>query len=364
MSKRSFRGALAIVIGSIALALSVCGYFVQRACTYPGRAHDGSAGTVDVEITSGMSFSQIARMLADNDVVSKPTWFRIYWMWRGEPIVKPGKYHLASNLTPEDLLDTLMKGVKEVTTRVTIPEGRNMLEVFKIIEDANIAKASELVALARDKDFLAKYAIAGDSIEGYLFPDTYEFVVPSKPTRVLDKMITTYQRVWRELSAKHDRSLQKVEDKLHWSDRDVLVLASIVEKEAVDPNERSRIAQVFVNRMTMSEFKSKRLETDPTIRYGCEVPVQRSKACDAWDRGRLHDEQLKDEDNPYNTYRHPGLPPGPISNPGKASIAAAMSPDGSEYLYFVAKDARNHVFARTFEEHDRNVDKYQRHKQR
>jgi UPF0755 protein len=116
-----------------------------------------------------------------------------------------------------------------------------------------------------------------------------------------------------------------------------------------------------MNRLTFPDFKPHRLETDPTIRYGCEVPVLKSPPCQGWNlQDRLHSAQLHDKDNPYNTYEHEGLPPGPISNPGKRSIEAVLAPDGSDYLYFVAKDARNHVFAKTFEEHKHNVDKYQK----
>jgi UPF0755 protein len=361
MSKRSFRLALSVVIGSIVIVLALAGLLIQRACTYPDRAHDGSGAIVDVEVASGMSFPQVASMLADKGVISRPTWFRIYAMWRGDTSsVKSGKYHLADNLTPAVVLDTLVKGVKEITTRVTLPEGKHMLELFAILDAAHVATRAELEALARDKDFLAAHSITGDSVEGYLFPDTYEFRVPTKPRAVLERLIDAHRKVWNDALSRHP-SADKVKDKLHWSDRDVLVLASIVEKEAVDPAERPRIAQVFVNRLAMPEFKPKRLETDPTIRYGCEVPPQKSAACQAWDRaGRLHSAQLRDKDNPYNTYEHEGLPPGPICNPGKGSIEAAMSPDGSEYLYFVAKDARNHAFARTYDEHKRNVEKYQK----
>ena len=217
----------------------------------------------------------------------------------------------------------------------------------------------QMKASARDKDCLAAHAITGDSVEGYLFPDTYEFRVGEKPKVVLERLVTRHQEVWNDLLAKHGGDAAKLKDKLKWTNRDILIMASIVEKEAVDPGERPRIAQVFINRLTSDSFKPKRLETDPTIRYGCEVPPQKSAACQQWNKGdRLHRAQLDDKDNPYNTYQHDGLPPGPICNPGKASIEATLAPDGSDYLYFVAKDARNHVFAKTFEEHKKNVQKY------
>ncbi|HEY1552568.1 MAG TPA: endolytic transglycosylase MltG [Kofleriaceae bacterium] len=360
MSKRSFRIALAVVIGSVLIALAIVGVVVKRALDYPEQAHAGNGTDVEIEIKTGMTFPQIARMLADKHLVDRPTWFRMYAMWEGDTTnVKTGKYSIKDNLTPDAVLKVLVAGVKEITTKVTLPEGKNMLEYFGLLEQARVASAKDLEALARDKDFLAQHAITGDSVEGYLFPDTYEFRVGEKPRAVLDRLIARYQEVWNELLAQHGRDAAKLKDKLHWSDRDILTMASIVEKEAVDPAERPRIAQVFINRLVKDDFKPHRLETDPTIRYGCEVPVQKSAACAGWNvQDRLHTAQLRDQDNPYNTYTHEGLPPGPISNPGRRSIEAVLAPDGSDYLYFVAKDARNHVFSKTLEEHKRNVDKY------
>jgi UPF0755 protein len=362
MSKRSFRVALAVVVGSVVLVVLVAGWFIHRALQYPDAAHEGTGHEIDVEIKSGMSFPQVASMLSAKGVIDRPTWFRIYAMWEGDTTnIKTGKYLIKDNLTPAQVLKVLVTGIKEVTTKVTLPEGKNMLEFFDLLAAARVANAKELETIARDKEFLGNHAITGDSVEGYLFPDTYEFRVGEKPRAVLERLISRHQEVWQDLLAKHGRDAAKLKDKLHWSDQEILTMASIVEKEAVDPNERPRIAQVFINRLTSPSFKPKRLETDPTIRYGCEVPVQKSAACQAWNKAdRLHSVQLHDPDNPYNTYQHEGLPPGPISNPGKGSMEATLTPDGSEYLYFVAKDARNHAFARSYEEHKKNVEKFQR----
>jgi UPF0755 protein len=362
MSKGSFRIALAVVLGTIVLVLAIGGLFVHRALQYSETRHDGSGQEVEVEIKTGMSFPQVATLLADSGVITRPTWFRLLAMWEGETTnVKTGKYLLKDNLSPKQVLRVIVTGIKEVTTKVTLPEGRNMLEFFAILDGARVAGAKDLEALARDKEFLANHAIVGDSPEGYLFPDTYEFRIGEKPRAVLERMIMRHQEVWNDLLAKHGRDAARLKDQLHWSDRDILVMASIVEKEAVDPGERPRIAQVFINRLTSPSFKPKRLETDPTIRYGCEVPVQKSQACLAWSKSdRLHRAQLDDKDNLYNTYQHEGLPPGPISNPGKATLEATMAPDGSDFLYFVAKDPRHHAFARTYEEHKKNVEKYMR----
>jgi UPF0755 protein len=370
MSKRSFRVALAVVIGSVILVVGIAGYFLHRALSYPDERHAGTGREVEVEVKSGMSFPTVASLLADKNVIDRPTWFRLYAMWEGETTnIKTGKYLIKDNESPRAVLKTLVAGVKEVTTKVTLPEGRNMLEFFELLDKAKIADKGELETLARDKEFLAKYAIAGDTVEGYLFPDTYEFRLGEKPRGVLERLIQRHQEVWQELIAKHPRDTAKLKDRMRWTDRDILTMASIVEKEAVEPAERPRIAQVFVNRLTKPDFKPRRLETDPTIRYGCLVPLNKSAPCVAWidactKRGlapgcdRLRRAQLDDKDNPYNTYQHEGLPPGPIANPGKKSIEATLQPDGSDYLFFVAKNEREHVFSKTYAEHAKAVDKY------
>ena len=314
----------------------------------------------------------IAVLRADKGVIETPSWFRMSAMWEGETTnLQTGKYVIKDNLAPRQVLAILIAGVKEVATKVTLPEGKNMLEFFALLEASKVAKAAELEALARDKDFLGRHGITGDTVEGYLFPDTYELRVNEKPAVVLQRLITRHQEVWNDLLAKHPRDAAKLKDKLGWTDRDVLTMASIVEKEAVDPAERPRIAQVFINRLTTASFTPKRLETDPTIRYGCLVPVLKSAPCVAWIEmctkvgkqagcERLRSAQLDDKDNPYNTYEHEGLPPGPISNPGRASIEATLSPDNSDYFFFVAtsKGSTEHAFAKTMAEHQKNVAKY------
>ena len=374
MSKRSFRTALAVVIGSLVIVGALAGWFIHRALSYPDEAHAGKGIDIEVEIKSGMSFPAVAAVLSERGVIEKPTWFRLYAMWEGKTTgVKPGKYLIADNKTPSQVLEILTKGVKEATTKVTLPEGKTMLEFFAILGEAKVAPAKELEALARDKELLGRYAIPGDSVEGYLFPDTYQFRIGEKPAIVLERLITRHREVWNELVTKHPRDTAKIKDKLGWSDKDIVTMASIVEKEAVEASERPRIAQVFINRLTSPTFKPRKLQTDPTIRYGCMVPLQKSGPCIAWNEpclkatppkpmgcDRLHRAQLDDLDNPYNTYAHEGLPPGPIANPGKASIEATLAPDGSDFFFFVAssKGSRSHAFAKTAAEHERNVAKY------
>lgn len=362
MSTRSFRYALLIVGGSLLVFLCVGLYMVNRALGYPEEQRAGKGVEVKVEIKRGMSFPQIARLLHEKGVIEKPRWFRLYAMYRGVTTeVKTGEYTLRDNMTPVQVLDTILEGVKDVSVSVTIPEGLHMLEALDLVAKAGVADKAALVAAARDPAFLTKMGISGETVEGYLFPETYRFKVPSKPEEVLRRMIEQHRVVWDRVQRAHSKGISRLRERLDWSDRDILVMASIVEKEAVVDTERPRIAQVFLNRLTSPSFNPKRLETDPTIRYGCTVPLKKSAGCLKWDpTQRLRRAQLDDTDNLYNTYQHEGLPPGPICSPGEKSLSATVNPDGSDYFFFVARNDRSHVFSRTVAEHERNVDKYQR----
>ena len=255
MSKRSFRVALAVVIGTVLILVGMAGWFVHRAFAYPDETHAGTGKDVEVEIKPGMGIQPVSALLAHKHVIDRPPRFRLYAMWEGDTTNnKPGKYLLKDYQTPAQVLKVLIAGVKEVTTKVTIPEGKNMLEVFAILEQAKVASAKELEAIARDKEFLGRHASTGDTVEGYLFPDTYESRIDEKPRAVLDRLVIHHEEIWNDLLSKHGRDAAKLKDKLHWSERDILTMASIVEKEAGDPAERPRIAQVCSNRLTSPSF--------------------------------------------------------------------------------------------------------------
>ena len=362
MSKRSFQIALVVVLATLAVAGGAVTYLAQQALDYPDRRHAGTGAEVPVAVERGMSFPRIARLLREHGIIERPRWFRLYAMHRGVTTkVRSGNYVLRDDMTPREVLEQLLEGVEEVTISVTVPEGLHMLEVFDIVEEAGVAQASEMEAFARDRDFLDKHGIDGNTVEGYLFPETYRFPVPTPPQVVLETMIKQHRVVWHRIRREHDKSIERLRKKLGWTDRDILIMASIVEKEAVVAEERSRIAQVFINRLLFPSFQPHRLDTDPTIRYGCTVPLDKSAACRKWDPSqRLRRAQLDDRDNLYNTYQHEGLPPGPICNPGQAALAATVTPDRSKYLYFVSRNDGTHVFSRTRQEHERAVDAYQR----
>jgi UPF0755 protein len=362
MSKRAFRSALICVVALVGVLIGVGLWGANIVMTYPVRAHAGSGRVVTVKVGKGMRFPEIAEALAAGGVIERPSWFRVYAMYRGlANKVRAGTFELKDDLPPRDVLDLLVKGVEEVDVAVTIPEGKNLIEVFGAIEQAGIASAAELTAIARDAEWLKGQGIEGETAEGYLFPDTYRWKKPTPARAVLETMLKKHRIVYDDVRKKHGKTLEKLQKQLGWGDKQIVTLASIIEKETAEPSERPRVASVFVNRLTLPSFPSRRLETDPTVRYGCLVPTQKPPSCTGWDpAGRLHRAQLDDAANPYNTYQHAGLPPGPIANPGRGALEAAMAPDGSPYLYFVAKDERSHVFSKTYEEHARWVEKYQK----
>jgi UPF0755 protein len=347
-----------LIVGSF---LGTVGYFTWQALRYPDRPGPASGPSgVKVVVVKGMSLAEIAHMLGDRGLVYHPEWFRFYANERGvAQKIRAGAYTLSASMTPRQILDVLLSGAREPEVPVTIPEGKHMLDVARLLEEAGVCKASEAERLMRDPSYALSLGVAGSSLEGYLYPDTYRFPPGVPCTRVLPVLVKRSQRVLGELKAQYFEGLRILNRQYHFGDREIIVMASLVEKETARSEERPRIAGVFLNRLHLATFKPHRLETDPTIIYGCTVPTQRSTACQQF-TGRIRRIHLDDPDNPYNTYTHEGLPPGPICNPGRAALAAVLNPDSTPYLYFVSRNDGTHQFSVTFEEHQAAVNKYQR----
>jgi UPF0755 protein len=356
--------AFQVFLATIALGLLCVSFVVYRVMTYPDRATGSAHGSVEVEIPRGAGATKVSHLLAEAGLIDRPGYFRLYAGQRGAASrFRPGRYQIEAPATPRQLVDIIVKGVADELVTVTIPEGKTMVEVAEIIEAAGIAGKAELLAQATDLMFVKSLELPGRALEGYLFPDTYKFVPRSQPGRVLGAMVRHHRQVWDELRAANPTGANYLRTKVKLDDAAAVTLASIVEKETGQPQERPRIAQVFINRLTKSSFKPKLLQTDPTIVYGCTVAPMflgtTSPACQKWD-GRIHRIHLDDAANPYNTYTHEGLPPGPIANPGRAALLAVLRPDGSNFLYFVSKNDGTHQFSATVAEHEAAVVKFQR----
>jgi UPF0755 protein len=352
----------ALIVFAITSVLGVMGLIVvaRTAWRYGDRPGGTAQGPVTIEIPIGASAGEVAERLSQAGLISNPAVFRLYAGQRGVAgRFKAGRYEIGAPASPRQILDALVKGAADELVTIVIPEGKNLVEVAEIFAAAGIAGKSALILKATDPAFAAELGLPGTTLEGYLFPDTYRMRPHTLPARVLIPLVRRHRQVFGELRAAHAKGVAELKKTLGFDDPRIVVLASIVEKETGRSEERPRIAQVFMNRLHFPTFSPKLLQTDPTIIYGCTVATPRSPACLKWD-GRIRRIQLEDRENPYNTYTHEGLPPGPISNPGRAALEAVMAPDHTAYLYFVAKNDGTHYFSKTVAEHNAAVVKYQR----
>ena len=287
----------------------------------------------EVIIEPGWSLMKVADRLVDEDVIvdrrSFLFWARIFGL---EKRIKAGRYRFEGGLKTYQVLGRLKKG-GETTSRQTIPEGLTVANVARLIYGDDAEKEERFLTLAADSTHVFLEPEPETGLEGYLFPDTYNFRWDLDPKSVIEMMVEHFDRIYSE-------EFQRRATALDFTRHQVLVLASIIEREARNPEERPRISAVFHNRLRRRML----LQADPTVRY----------ALGEWKRP-LWTRDLE-IDSPYNTYLYGGLPPGPICNPGEDAIRAALWPlEGCEDLYFVARrnGSHSHIFSRTASDHNR-----------
>jgi len=356
------RRAGTIVFLTVAGLLTVAGAMGWKALRYPDRAltTSGEPAKLKLVVESGQSLTLIARKLGDGGIIAHPAWFRFYASERGlAQKIRAGQYQFSSEMTPRQLLDKLVEGVPLEELAVTIPEGKNLLQIAQILEDAGVCSKDEIEKAARDTALGERLGVPGPTLEGYLFPDTYRFRPGTPASKVVAAMVRHGREVYAEVKEKHKDGFAALQKQYKFGDREIVLMASLVEKETAQSEERPRIAGVFLNRLRLPTFVPHLLQTDPTIVYGCVVPTKKSAACQKYE-GRIRRIHLEDKENLYNTYTHEGLPPGPICNPGRAALEAVLAPDATPYLYFVSKNDGTHYFSKTRAEHEAAVTKYQR----
>ena len=299
----------------------------------PGPALE--AGPLVVDIPAHEGLLGIADRLADAGVVRSRAAFIALSAARGSVRrLKAGEYEVPRDASTIDVVGLLESGrVRQHT--VLHPEGATLSELARVLESARLAPAEEVLRAAHDPAVLKTLGVEGPSLEGYLFPDTYQFVRGMSVEEMLGRMV---QRTRSRLTAERLARAKALELDAHG----LLTLASIIEREAVDPDERRLISAVFWNRLHLDMP----LQADPTVQYAV-----------AKERRTLTRSDLV-TDNPYNTYVRRGLPPGPIASPGLPAIDAALDPAPVKYLYFVARDDRRHSFSTTVGEHNAAVSRY------
>ena len=294
-----------------------------------------------VVVAPGTPLRRIASQLADAGLLDHPRRFEYLARLRGVAgRLQAGEYRLTPPLTPDGLLALFVTGRVWVHT-LTIPEGLTVAEIAARVEGAKIGTAADFLAACKDPTLLALAGTPSSRIEGYLLPQTYKWQRGATAAALAHRMVEAMAAVWTKERA-------AAAEALGLTRHQVLTLASIVEKETGQAEERPIIAAVFLNRLA----RGMRLQSDPTVIYGL----------DHFD-GNLTRAHLE-HDTPYNSYTRFGLPPTPICNPGVAAIDAVLHPATTDALYFVARGDTTHVFSATLAEHERMVDRYQRHRQR
>ncbi|CAN5231010.1 endolytic transglycosylase MltG [soil metagenome] len=289
---------------------------------------DVNPKNVKVVIPRGANLRVAAESLAKAHVIRNASAFRMYGMLRRrDRSLRAGTYVISPRLSWSEVLDVLQGG-KSVEQRITIPEGWSLEQIVPQLARVLDKPVDSVRAAVRDTALLHALDIPTETLEGYLFPDTYVFPDGTTPRAAVKLMVDRFRQVWQP---EWDQQLQA----RAMSRNDVMALAAIVEKEARLPEERPVIAAVYLNRIKAGM----RLQADPTVQYALGHHVTRVLYRDL------------EIDSPYNTYRNKGLPPGPIASPGRPSIVAALSPANVPYLYFVAHPDGHHEFTTTFTAH-------------
>jgi UPF0755 protein len=250
--------------------------------------------------------------------------------------MKVGKYLFISGQSNFDILRDISNGKSRVIIPVTIVEGWRMDKIARRFEHDLGVDGKLFLSLCRNEKFIHAHGINAQSLEGYLLPETYSFYWQSDEQEILARILYGFKQFYNDSLVKRQEVLEKTQ-------LEILALASIVEAESNVDEERPRVAGVYWNRLK----KKMRLEADPTVQY-------------ALGEGRRLRFQDLDIESPYNTYRHTGLPPGPINNPGKLSILAALYPEEHEYLFFVATGTGGHRFSKSYSDHKKNIRLYHR----
>ena len=324
-----------ILLFALALVLGFAGWAAREAVR-PYRAYSGKLG---LTVRAGTRAPEIAKLLTEHGVLAHRLPFLLRaWLGRRHETLKAGEYLFDRPLSPVEVYRKLARGQVYLHS-VVIPEGSDRFEMARILNAQLGLSPQAFLAATSSGTPVRDLDPAAPSLEGYLFPDTYRFPRGVTAQVVIEKMLERFRSVY---STKIRSSLSGEALKLH----DVITLASMVERETPAPAERPEIAGIFVRRLNRHML----LECDPTVVYALRLAQGSSDAPEP----AIMKIDLAAA-SPYNTYLYPGLPPGPICSPGLASIRAALSPQAGNTLYFVSNHHGGHLFARTLQEHERNV---------
>ena len=303
-------------------------------CLHPS-SKEGNNGEI-IYIKSGVTTGEIADFLQEKRLIKNKLYFLLLSKAQGiDKGLKAGEYLFTKNMNTLNILKRLKKGMV-LTHPVVIPEGYNLTQIAQALEEKGIATSFSFLKICNDKELCTQLNIEAESLEGYLFPDTYFLAKGMDPKQIVMMMVNHF---FEKLPGNTEKLAKARNMSLH----EIVILASLIEKETSDRKEMSLISAVFYNRLR----KGMPLQCDPSVLYAL---------------GKIGKAPTKKDlsvDSPYNTYRNRGLPPGPIANPGLSAIKAALNPSEINYLYFVSKNNGTHHFSKTLSEHNYAVWKYQ-----
>ena len=291
-----------------------------------------------VIVSKGESFKQVLDSLEHAGAIRS----RMFFSLAGRVLnlttrMQVGKYRFKSGMSNKDILNDLQRGLSIIPIAVLIPEGVRAARIARILSKELSIDSVRFVTLVHDTDFIKNLGIGSSSLEGYLMPNTYDFYWQADERNIIQALVAQFKQVFED-------SLKARAEKIGLTVNEVLTLASIIDGETSIDSERAVVAGVYYNRLK----KHMRLQADPTIQYIIGNGPRRLVRSDLF------------IESPYNTYRHTGLPPGPVNNPGKSAIVAALYPAHHKYLYFVATGEGGHKFSRTFEQHKSAVKKFRK----
>lgn len=343
---------LILILVLVLVAAPVVGLLVWAILPGPG----AGKGVVKLRFERGEDANLVGEKLGERGLVDSPRLLTIYLRGFARGVViAPGTHLLRYGLSPRELVQRLGRLPTRARVHVTLPEGFNHFQIAERLEQREICDAKELMALAKDPALLSALRVSGGSVEGYLFPSTYDFFVDSEPAVLIRQMVQESRKRLNRVDERLGGAAARLTAERGFGEHEILTLASLVEKEARVREEQPLIASVFYNRLDDPSFRPLRmLQSDATAIYGCRVSPELAQSCAGF-RGKVTPEMLRDAANPYNTYRQPGLPKGPIANPGESAIEAVLAPAKTDYLFFVADGTGRHRFSRTFEEHRRAI---------
>jgi UPF0755 protein len=302
--------------------------------------------TIALELAPNITLDALAKQLRRTGLIAEPRIFALYARVLGaEKRLRSGHILVTSYMTIRQLLQRTATGYGTTPLRITIPEGFSRFEVAARLGEWNVCDAAE---------FLRITANDPEQGEGYLFPDTYWLRDEMPSSQVIRKLTDNAQRRMQRVFAEDPAALAALQHDFGFGPREIVILASIVEKEAHVRSEQPLIAGVFLNRLRDPNFHPKRLQADPTVAYGCLLQPELA-SCLGFDGKRVTRTMTSDPLNPYNTYRVDGLPPTPIANPGLSALRAVLHPAEHGYFYFVARGDGHHSFSASLSEHNQAV---------